>query len=277
MDQISVLMPSYNAENYIAEAIESVLKQSFADFEFIIIDDGSTDSTLSLIQSYKDDRIKLIKNKHNYIDSLNLGITTASGKYIARMDADDIMNVDRLKIQHSILEEEQEITVCSSWMTMFGNNSLNGIIAKSIFGIIENPLVHFLKKDIVFNPTTMMRRDFVTNYSLKYKKKYIYAEDYKWWVEVAKLKGMFYIEPQSLHYYRISDGQASNKYKEIQEKTSIRIKNEIINYLISGSSRKDILLELHDAMELAKKNGLVDNKDIWTFFFNIFNNNNTHR
>lgn len=267
-------MPSYNAENYISEAIDSVLKQSFADFEFIIIDDGSTDNTLSIIQSYKDDRIKLIKNKHNYIDSLNLGITAASGKYIARMDADDIMNVDRLKIQHSILEEEQEITVCSCWMTMFGYNSINGITTKSIFGIIENPLVQFLKKDFVLNPTTMIRRNFITDNSLRYKKKYIYAEDYKWWVEVAKLKGVFYIEPQSLHFYRISEGQASNKYKKIQEKTSVQIKNEIINYLISKNSRKDILSELHDLMVIARKNGLIDYKDIWTFFFNMFNNNN---
>lgn len=79
---ISVVMPTYNAEKYVAEAIESVLNQTFNNFEFIIVDDGSTDSTKSIIQSFKDNRIKLIENEHNFIASLNIGINNASGKYI---------------------------------------------------------------------------------------------------------------------------------------------------------------------------------------------------
>lgn len=79
---ISVVMPTYNAEKYVTEAIESVLNQTFNNFEFIIVDDGSTDSTKSIIQSFKDNRIKLIENEHNFIASLNIGINNASGKYI---------------------------------------------------------------------------------------------------------------------------------------------------------------------------------------------------
>lgn len=79
---ISVVMPTYNVEKYVAEAIESVLNQTFNNFEFIIVDDGSTDSTKSIIQSFKDNRIKLIENEHNFIASLNIGINNASGKYI---------------------------------------------------------------------------------------------------------------------------------------------------------------------------------------------------
>ena len=81
--EISVLMPVYNAEKYVAEAIESTLKQSFQDFEFLIIDDGSTDNTLSIIRSYKDQRINVITNEHNLVQSLNLGLKEAKGKYIA--------------------------------------------------------------------------------------------------------------------------------------------------------------------------------------------------
>ena len=88
MCEISVVMPVYNAEMYVKDAIESVLKQSFGVFEFIIIDDGSTDKTCSIIQSFDDKRIKLIVNKHDFIGSLNLGLDSAEGKYIARMDAD---------------------------------------------------------------------------------------------------------------------------------------------------------------------------------------------
>lgn len=115
-------MPAYNAEKYVAEAIESVLKQSFGDFEFIIVDDGSTDETLSIIRSYQDARIKLILSSHDFIASLNTGLNTVTSKYTARMDADDRMHIDRLKIQYSRLEESPQITVCSSWMASFGEH-----------------------------------------------------------------------------------------------------------------------------------------------------------
>lgn len=115
--QISVIMAAYNAEKYIGEAIESTLGQSFSDLEIIIVDDGSTDATRSIVRSYPDERLKLIENKHDYIGSLNIGLKTASGKYIARMDADDIMHIDRLKIQYAIMEEDPRTTICSSWIT----------------------------------------------------------------------------------------------------------------------------------------------------------------
>lgn len=125
MRKISVVMPTYNAEKYVEEAIKSVLNQTFDDFEFIIVDDGSMDNTVPIIRSFNDKRIKLIENKHDFIDSLNLGIENASSKYLARMDADDIMFNERLAIQYSIMEEESEITVCSSWMKALGENISN--------------------------------------------------------------------------------------------------------------------------------------------------------
>lgn len=98
-------MAVYNGEKYITAAIKSVLNQTFGNFEFIIMDDGSTDGTLDIINSFKNKRILLIKNKHNYINTLNTGLEKASGKYIARMDADDIMHIDRLSIQYAIMEK----------------------------------------------------------------------------------------------------------------------------------------------------------------------------
>ena len=90
--KISVLMPVYNSELYIKEAIDSILNQTFTDFEFIIIDDASTDKSVEIIQSYTDSRIQLIVKSHNsgYTNSLNHGLTIARGDYIARMDSDDI-------------------------------------------------------------------------------------------------------------------------------------------------------------------------------------------
>ena len=101
---VSVLMPVFNGEKWIAEAIDSVLNQSYTDFELLILNDGSTDSTEQVILSYKDKRIKYVKRNHDFISALNDGLRMAQGKYIARMDADDVMHPDRLKIQVSLNE-----------------------------------------------------------------------------------------------------------------------------------------------------------------------------
>ena len=96
---VSVCMSMYNASKYLRECINSVLAQTFKDFEFLIVDDGSTDDSAEIVQSYHDSRRRLIKNKHDYIGSLNILLDEARGKYIARMDADDVMMPMRLKIQ----------------------------------------------------------------------------------------------------------------------------------------------------------------------------------
>lgn len=88
---ISVCMPVYNASRYLRDCIDSILSQSFTDFELLIVDDGSTDDSVEIIRSYSDSRIRLIENKHDYIGSLNLLLQEARGKYIARMDADDVI------------------------------------------------------------------------------------------------------------------------------------------------------------------------------------------
>ena len=100
MVEISVCMPSYNASQYIGECIDSVLNQSFTDFKFVIVDDGSTDNTVQIIKEYADSRIRLIENDHDFIESLNTSIRLAEGKYIARMDSDDIMMPNRLIIKY---------------------------------------------------------------------------------------------------------------------------------------------------------------------------------
>ena len=94
MPEITVLMPVRNGEQYIKEAIDSVLNQTLTDFEFLIIDDGSTDRTVEIIQGYTDKRIRLIRKEHQFIQNLNEGLELASGSYIARMDADDIMHTE---------------------------------------------------------------------------------------------------------------------------------------------------------------------------------------
>ena len=122
---ISVIMPVYNAETYVEEAIKSILNQTFEDFEFLIINDGSEDNSLSIINNYasKDNRIKIIsREKKGLVFSLNEGIKLAKGKYIARMDADDISVPERFKKQISYLERNSDVDICGTWIETFGRS-----------------------------------------------------------------------------------------------------------------------------------------------------------
>lgn len=122
MPEISILLCAYNAEVYIAKAVESTLRQTFRDFELIIIDDGSTDGTLDIIKSYQDTRITVVEDHHDYIHSLNRGLRICRGRYIARMDADDIMEPTRLETQVALMDAHPEIAVCTSWAMAFTSN-----------------------------------------------------------------------------------------------------------------------------------------------------------
>ncbi len=124
LPEISVLMCVYNGDVFLTTAIESILAQTFSDFEFIIVDDGSTDKTSELLSAYavKDRRIHLITNEENLglTKSLNIGLGAARGKYVARMDADDIALTDRFMIQYWFMEEHPSLAVLGSAVDIIG-------------------------------------------------------------------------------------------------------------------------------------------------------------
>jgi len=261
-------MPVFNGEKYIKEAIDSVLQQSFEDFEFIIIDDGSTDASIDIVRSYSDRRIRLLENKHDFIGSLNLGLQTAVGKYIARMDADDVMHIDRLRIQHRIMEDEPSFTVCGSWMTFFGEKVYHSL-SNQLFGVIDYPLVRLLSNCFVNHPTVIVRKSFLEEHHLQYER-YMFAEDYKLWAEVAKADGVFYIESQPLLNYRISVNQVSNTKRNEQIASSIRVKEEILEHLINIYEERLLLYDLHNSLNSLKDKGLVTLEEIFVFFHTFF-------
>src|SRR5690606_30041678 len=121
---ITVLMPVYNAEKYLREAIDSVLNQTFKNFEFLIIDDGSNDASVEIIESYKDSRIRLIHNQTNSGISytLNRGIHLSSFDLIARMDADDISHKQRLEKQYKYALKYSDYSLFSSWVRIINND-----------------------------------------------------------------------------------------------------------------------------------------------------------
>lgn len=238
--QISVVMPVYNVQNYIKQSIKSILNQSFPYFELLIINDGSEDDTLSLIKQIKDERIKIINNHHNFIDSLNKGVDASTGKYIARMDADDYMLPNRLERQYEFMEKRSDIDVCGTWAHTFGLESkkictpvLHDDIVSSL--ILFNPLVH---------PSVVMRKTIFENteFTIKYSCNFPYVEDYYLWMCLAKNGYKFETIPEILLFYRRSSTQITRvKEREMLRSTKI-VQEEYMNHIIMNHKEISTLL-----------------------------------
>ncbi|MDR2040279.1 MAG: glycosyltransferase [Bacteroidales bacterium] len=213
---VSVIMPVYNTEKYVGEAIESILNQEFADFEFIIIDDGSTDNSLQVIQSYNDPRIRLITNNSNIgnYPSRNRAMQLAQGKYICVMDADDIAMPNRLLTQFNFMEFNPDYVALGSFAFVL---HANGSTTQGIrtFGE-DNCKIRLLQTNISYHPSMILRRETLVEYNIKYDEQYIYAADFDLMVQLSKV-GIVNNIPSFLLYYRIHSEQISiSKYKEQQ-------------------------------------------------------------
>lgn len=218
MSKISVLLPVYNCEQFIYEAVNSVLSQTYEDFELLIIDDCSTDNTLKIVKKFKDSRILIIQKEKNtgYTDSLNYGITIANGEYIARMDGDDICLPERFEKQVAFLENNPNVILCGTSIQIIGSNT-----------IIRHPSKH---EDIVVklcfgtsfcHPSVMGRREmFLEN---KYDKNFEPAEDYDLWTRLAVKEELANLD-EVLLFYRVYKNQISNTQSGIQFEKSFHCK-----------------------------------------------------
>lgn len=223
--RVTVLMPVYNASQFLDRSIKSILSSTFSDFELLIIDDGSTDNSEEIIKTFNDSRIKLVKNDHNYIQSLNLGLKLAEGEYIARMDADDIMLPERLQIQVNLLDSKKDVDICSSWMMAFGGQKkYKPIISHAGYIDILDQFIT-KKKNPIYHPTVMIRKDVLERNSLKYNPEFNVSEDLRLWLDLGKLGNVFYVIPRFLHLYQLHQNQVSNTKRDLQKhQTEIMIK-----------------------------------------------------
>lgn len=177
---ISVLMPVYNGEKYLKEAIDSILNQTYTSFEFLILNDGSTDKTEEIILSYNDPRIIYIKNNQNLqiVKTLNKGIKLAKGKYIARMDADDISLPERFQKQVQFMEENSDIDLCGSWLETFYKDRITNVSRPKTFN--DDIKVALLFNTSFMHPTVFGKKSFFSE--LFYNKNMVGAEDYELWI-----------------------------------------------------------------------------------------------
>lgn len=222
---VTVLMPCYNALPFLKEALDSIINQTYQNLEILCINDGSTDKTGEVLESYakKDARIKVITNETNLklIRTLNKGIELAKGEYIARMDADDIATLDRIQVQIDFLQKNPKIdVVCSASynMTEDGqvisqniprNKSAKGSLFASFFFV---PIGH---PEVTFKADVLKQNHFL------FDEHVLHTEDYELWSRL--IRNGYYLTniDEKLHYYRLNSQSVSRKYTTLQDKNFI--------------------------------------------------------
>ncbi len=183
---ISVIMSVYNGERYLRQAIDSILTQTYEDFEFIIINDGSTDSTVEILRSYTDPRLRIIEQENiGLTRSLNRGVALAKGKYIARMDADDLSMPERFARQVAFLDAHPEIGMVGTSGLI--QNETRGVGWEYPVHILDEDIRHNLIKGNQFVHTSVMLRKVVLQSLGGYDETYPYIQDYELWVRLAAL------------------------------------------------------------------------------------------
>lgn len=234
LPKISVVMSVFNGSRFLSKAIKSVLNQSMNDFEFIIIDDGSTDDSLKIIQEFavKDDRIRVVINKENIglANSLNKGIDLAVGKYIARMDADDITVPDRFEKQMTFLENNPKIFVLGGSLRYLEEDGTLGLVSGYPLssGLIKwqlffgNPMAH---------DAVTFRRELFSKHGIRYDGNLRTTQDFDLWVKIGSNFQMANL-PDVLLYYRQHPDAVSHNGHELQKKNNLEIRKKLIEETI---------------------------------------------
>lgn len=239
-------MAVYNCERYVKYAIESMLNQSFSDFEFIIINDASTDKTGQIIESFKDSRIVYVRNKENIgqTGSLNNGIKMSRGFYIARMDADDISLPDRLLQQVEFLEKNKDIGVVGSWHQEINVN--NKVIRRLRFPTFPNIkarliLLRLVGMPCLSHPTVMIRSKVLNDIGL-YNEKYRISQDYDLWLRVSRKYSIENISKILLSYRVHKASLCRRDLKKTEMEIEDIIASNIKFYLPNINSEEKIAL-----------------------------------
>lgn len=250
---VSVVLPCYNAELYVESCINSVLNQTYRNFELIIIDDGSTDETIKIINNFNDNRIKLYRNEANYgiTTSLNKALALSKGKYIARIDADDMMHPERISKQVQFLEapENSQIMLVGSHhyvinkegiLVSFKQYPISDHEIRSVYAF-QNPFSH---------PTTMMRTDIVK--PIGYSDQYPHVEDYHLWGQILRQFKVANI-PEYLTYYRVHEQNTSKENDKIQRENAASVMHDELDYLGIEPTVEELKVHLALAQGLGRR------------------------
>jgi glycosyltransferase involved in cell wall biosynthesis len=224
---VTVLMPLYNGAHYVREAVGSILRQTWKDFELLIIDDGSTDAGPEIVSAMRDERIVLLRNPSNMgvAATLNNGLDVARGHYIARMDADDISLANRLEHQVRFMDEHPDVGISGGWVRLFGGGELpytcrvpgesREVAAYILF---ENPLWHM---------TVMLRRDAMNHHALRYNPGFSRSEDYDLWIRAGHCFLLANLERVLVRVRRTQGSATRANWNEVTHQTEVLLGRQL--------------------------------------------------
>jgi len=275
---VSVVLSVYNGEKYLDEAIESILNQSYENFEFIIIDDGSSDKSLEIIHSYKDKRIIVISRENRgLVSSLNEGIEVAKGVYIARMDADDISLATRLEEQVIFMEKNLDVGICGTGIIGFGED------------IKEKPWLlssadKTIKTELLFSscfahPTVMIRRELIVKNKLFYNEEFLHAEDFELWTRMVGYAKFANVKRALLKYRIINDSitRAANRDEENRYKVIKSIFESYLQRLKIENSEEENRLHFNLSENIRIRDNNIEFSSLESYFSKIIEANNREK
>lgn len=239
--KVTVLMTTYNGERYLKECIDSVLGQTFKDFEFLIIDDCSTDRSKDIIRSYRDDRICFRENEKNLsqVKSLNIGLSHARGAYVARMDQDDVMMKDRLKKQVHFLDNRPDVSVVGTWGEAIDEEGRVFTKSRLVTRFEEIIGSILFSGFILIHSSVTFRKDVVIDVG-RFNESLSFSEDFELWTRLS-LKGHRIANiPEYLIRYRCHRESSSRQFPEVQlNNVRISISN-FINVITDGEYSSEL-------------------------------------
>ena len=242
MPLISVVMPTYNASDaFLKEAVESILNQSFRDFEFIIIDDGSTNDTPAYLNSLTDPRIQILRNERNIgiTRSLNIGFRAAQGKYIARMDSDDVSMPDRLEKQFAFMESHPDVTVCGSMLSRYKGDAVPD--RKKTEDMESYRIRMLFLNPGPSHPTAFFRREVLVQHHIEYDESLKYSQDYGMWMTVSQF-GRICILPDRLLFRRY-ENNVSTLHRAEQIQCDKMTQKKLLRRLLGSVTEEE--LDIH--------------------------------
>jgi glycosyltransferase involved in cell wall biosynthesis len=244
--KVTVLMPVYNTAPYLKAAIDSILTQTFTDFELLIIDDASTDGSVDTVKTYTDARIKLIEKPQNtgYTNSLNLGLELATGQYVARMDSDDISLPERFAKQVAFMDAHPEVGVCGTWIKTFGCPQP---------AVIQYPTSHdriaiqLFSSSQFAHPSVMIRKSILAGQPVRYDQDMEPTEDFDLWVRLSRVTQLANL-PEVLLHYRFHQGQvsATRRSRQIEKFNQVRLKQLAELGINPDDNEKELHVQLLD-------------------------------
>lgn len=222
MPELSIIMPLYNTEKYVKEAVQSILFQTYRDFELIIVNDASTDNSLQIVKSLKDSRIKIIENEQNkgIVYSRNKGLNAAKGQFIAAFDSDDIAMPEKFSKQIDFLKLNTDFGMVGSWTKMIDEK---GNLIKSKWKLTASPKQIpsiMLFRNYFVQSSVVLRREAIPEGG--YSEGFDVVEDYKMWIDVARKFKVWNI-PEYLVNYRVHSLSATQKDTESLDEKDIKV------------------------------------------------------